>query len=126
MHHILLATRFWLGLILGRPFSLEAESQAPESLEVLVAQYRETHIQLLEWISKIRQADLARSVETPFIPESSFSLEQALMQVCMHSHGHRSQCATRLRLVGGTPPALDFILWLRDRPAPDWSSPVVA
>jgi uncharacterized damage-inducible protein DinB len=39
----------------------------------------------------------------------------------MHSHGHRAQCATRLRLLGGTPPAMDFILWLKDRPVPDWS-----
>ena len=40
--------------------------------------------------------------------------------VCMHSHGHRSQCATKLRALGGEPPRLDFILWLKDRPAPVW------
>jgi len=54
-------------------------------------------------------------VETPFLPGSHFSVAQALTQVCLHSQGHRAQCATRLRLLGGTPPATDFILWVKDR-----------
>ena len=48
------------------------------------------------------------------------SVVQAMMQVCLHSHGHRAQCAVRLRLLGGTPPNMDFILWLKERPAPNW------
>jgi uncharacterized damage-inducible protein DinB len=43
-----------------------------------------------------------------------------MMQVVMHSQGHRSQCATRLRQLGGTPPAMDFVLWLKERPEPEW------
>jgi len=77
-------------------------------------------IRHLKWISQIQEADLARKLETPFIPGCSFSVAEGMMQVCMHSQGHRSQCATRLRLLGGTPPAMDFILWLKERPKPDW------
>jgi uncharacterized damage-inducible protein DinB len=43
------------------------------------------------------------------------------MQVVMHSQSHRGQCASRLRAAGGQPPTLDFIVWLKDRPAPVWS-----
>ena len=50
----------------------------------------------------------------------SFSVAQALMQVCLHSHGHRAQCSMRLRLLGGTPPAMDFVHWLGERPTVDW------
>ena len=121
MHHILLANRFWLALTLGQPFALESESQAPESLDTLAGRFQETHTQELAWILGVQDPELARRIETPFLPESSFSVEEAWMQVCMHSHGHRSQCATRLWMLGGTPPSLDFILWLKDRPAPDWS-----
>jgi uncharacterized damage-inducible protein DinB len=121
LHHIIVANRFWLMTSLTRPFALETESRIPESLEAITAQYQQTHVQELEWVSQLREADLARKLETPFIPGASFSLAQALMQVCMHSHGHRSQIATRLRMLGGTPPVLDFILWLKERPAPDWS-----
>lgn len=120
LHHIILANRFWLMLILGLPFSVEEESRTPESPEAIVALYRETHAQEMEWVSQIQEADLARMLETPFIPGYSYSVAEALMQVCMHSHGHRAQCATRLRLLGGTPPNMDFILWLKERPAPDW------
>jgi uncharacterized damage-inducible protein DinB len=120
LHHIILADRFWLLLTLGHPFLQEEESPVPESLEAIAARYRETHTQELEWWSGLRESDLARTLETSFIPGHRYSIAQAAMQVCMHSHGHRAQCAARLRLLGGTPPAMDFVLWLKERPAPDW------
>jgi len=121
MHHILLANRFWLALTLGQPFALEAESQVPGSIDTLAGRFQETHTRELAWILGVQESDLARRIETPFFPGSSFSVEEAWMQVCMHSHGHRSQCATRLRSLGGTPSSLDFILWLKDRPAAEWT-----
>jgi len=120
LHHIILANRFWLALILGLPFSHEEESRIPESLEAIAEQYRETHALELEWISGAQEADLARMLETPFIPGRSFSVAQALTQVCLHSHGHRAQCSMRLRMLGGTPPAMDFLHWLGERPTADW------
>jgi uncharacterized damage-inducible protein DinB len=36
------------------------------------------------------------------------------MQAAMHSHYHRGQNATRLRELGGVPPATDFIMWVRN------------
>ena len=120
LHHILLANRFWLMLILGLPFVLEDESRIPETLEELKEKYRETHVQEIEWIDQASETDLQRRVETHYIPGQSYSVAEALMQVCLHSHGHRAQCAARLRLLGGTPPNTDFIVWLHDRHVPDW------
>ena len=120
LHHSLLADRFWIMLSRNLPFALDEESKIPESLDELNNKYRETHTAELEWIFRIGEADLTRKLETPFLPGSTFSIAQGLMQVCMHSHGHRSQCATRLRLLGGTPPVLDFIVWLKERPVPHW------
>lgn len=121
LHHIILANRFWLLSCLGQPFDGDAESRVHESLEAIASRYRTTHKQEWEWISHAEESDLTRMLESPLIPGTRCSVAQAYMQVCMHSQGHRSQCATRLRLLGGTPPATDFILWLRDRPAPYWS-----
>jgi uncharacterized damage-inducible protein DinB len=121
LHHIILANRFWLLSCLGQSFAIEDESRIPDSLDVVAAQYRPTHSQEWEWISHATDADVARSLEGPLIPGNRCSVAQALMQVCMHSHGHRAQCATRLRLLGGMPPATDFIGWLTERPDPDWS-----
>lgn len=121
LHHILLANRYWLSLILELPFLLEEEARIPESLTTIAAQYRETHAREITWLSQAQEPDLAGLLETPFMPGVTYSVAQALMQVCLHSHGHRAQCTTRLRLLGGTPPAMDFILWLKERSAPDWN-----
>lgn len=120
LHHILLANRFWLMLILGLPFVLDEESRVPETFEELTNKYRETHAQEIEWISHAQEADLERRLETSYSPGRSYSIAEALMQVCLHSHGHRAQCAARFRLLGGTPPNTDFIIWLHDRATPDW------
>ena len=120
LHHIILANRFWLSLILGLPFTVEEEPQIPSSLEAIAVQYRETHTKEIEWLSQVQEADLARMLESPLIPVRSCSVAEALMQVCLHSHGHRAQCAARLRFLGGMAPPLDFILWLQERSALGW------
>lgn len=120
LHHIILANRYWLFLIMGLPFAIEEESRLPESLEAVSVLYRETHTQEARWISQLQEDDLARTLETPFIPGLSCSVAQAMMQVCLHTQGHRAQCATLFRSLGGEPPTLDFILWLKERPSPDW------
>lgn len=120
LHHIILANRYWLFLILELPFAVEEESRLPESLGGITALYRETHEQEGQWIARLHEDDLARALETPFIPGLHCSVAQAIMQVCLHSQGHRAQCASLFRSLGGDPPTLDFILWLKDRPAANW------
>jgi uncharacterized damage-inducible protein DinB len=115
LHHILVANRYWVSLILARPFDVESESQIPDSLDTIAAQFHEIHQEELDWIAQAQPADLDRMVESPYHPGAHFSTAQVLMQVCMHSHGHRAQCATMLRALGGTPPPLDFIVWLKER-----------
>jgi uncharacterized damage-inducible protein DinB len=121
LHHILLANRFWVLTCLGQPFAAEEESRVPDSIDELAARCRATDAREAQWLGQATEDDLARAVESPLIPAKRYTVAEALMQVCLHSHGHRSQCAARLRAMGGTPPAADFILWLEDRPAADWS-----
>jgi uncharacterized damage-inducible protein DinB len=120
LHHILVSHRYWIQLSQGLPFSVEVETQVPDSLDLIVARYQATQVQEKVWLETLRESDLARALESPFFPGRLIAVGDALMQVCMHSHGHRSQCATRLRALGGQPPSLDFILWLEDRPEPAW------
>jgi uncharacterized damage-inducible protein DinB len=120
LHHIILANRFWVALFEGQPFDIAHESKAPESFRAIAALYRETHEREIQWIGLLHDPDLDRVVVTPFMPDRSFSVAQAMMQVCLHSHGHRAQCAARLRVLGGSPPPTDFIVWLNERPTPNW------
>lgn len=126
LHHILLANRFWLLAVLDRPFAVEAESRPAASFDVLTQRYARTHEEQSAWLGGATEADLARILESDLIPGGRCSIAQALTQVCLHSHGHRAQCAKLLRRHGGTPPPMDFILWLAGRPASDWSVPASA
>ena len=120
LHHILLANRFWLLSVLRQPFVHGEESRPAPSFGALVQRYARTQSQEAAWLGTATVADLERTLKSPLIPSSECSVAQALMQVCMHSHGHRAQAATLLRRHGGTPPAIDFILWLARRPEAEW------
>jgi uncharacterized damage-inducible protein DinB len=116
LHHVLLANRFWLLAVLGVPFTLEDEAHASDSFDALVQRYARMQAQESAWLERAAEADLARTLNGPLIPGGQCSVAQALMQVCLHSHGHRAQCAKLLRGHGVTPPPADFILWLAGRP----------
>ena len=121
LHHILLANRFWLLTVLGLPFVHEDEARPSSSFDALVQRYGNMQAQETAWLETATEVDLARVLESALIPNGRCSVSQALMQVCMHSHGHRAQCAKLLRRHGDVPPQTDFILWLTSRPRAEWA-----
>jgi uncharacterized damage-inducible protein DinB len=125
LHHILIANRYWLYLILQKESEREEEARIPDGLDGVIAKYKGTEMEELPWLAKCQEADLDRMLhpQSPLLDGQSFSVAEAVMQVCLHSVGHRAQCANRLRALGGTPSNTDFILWLKDRPAAAWPAP---
>ena len=121
LHHILLANRFWLLTVLGLSFVYEDEARPSPSFDALIQRYGSTQAQEAAWLETATELDLARILEDALIPTGRCSVSQAFMQVCMHSHGHRAQCAKLLRRHGGVPPPTDFILWLTSRPGAEWA-----
>lgn len=126
LQHILVANRFWLLAILELPFVFEAESRPSGSLDELIQRYRSTQEQESTWLAAATNADLARALVDPLIPGGRCPASHGVIQVCLHSHGHRAQCAKLLRRHAGVPPMTDFILWLAERPAAQWPVPVSA
>jgi uncharacterized damage-inducible protein DinB len=120
LHHVLLANRFWMLAILGRPFDAEHESRGAQSFDDLVQRFSSTQDQETTWLAGASEADLTHVLRDPRIPGGECSVAAALLQVCLHSHGHRAQVAKRLREHGTVPPTTDFITWLTSRPAPAW------
>ena len=120
LHHMLVANRFWLLTIVGQPFDADRETRVPGSLDELIETFRATHERERAWVVGASEESLARVLESPLIPGGRCLVSDALLQVCLHSQGHRAQCAKLLRALGGTPPMTDFILWLVERPAPTW------
>jgi uncharacterized damage-inducible protein DinB len=121
LHHILLANRFWLLTVVGLPFVRADEARSSPSFDALIQRYGSTQAQEALWLEAATEEDLARSLEDALIPNGGCSVSQAFVQVCMHSQGHRAQCATLLRRHGGVPPPTDFILWLTSRPRAEWA-----
>lgn len=117
LHHILVANRFWFLTICGEPFVLERETAAPTSLGELIGRYAVTQREEQAWMGRATAQDLARPLENEMIPGARCTVAQGIMQVCMHSQGHRAQVGKMLRRHGGAPPVTDFILWLSERPA---------
>ena len=123
LHHILLANRFWLLTVLRAPFEAEQEARRSRSFDDLVRRYAASQAQEAAWIDAAAGADLERVLEDPLIPGGRCTVAEALVQVCLHTHGHRSQAAKLLRRHGGVPPMTDFIAWLPERPHADWPVP---
>jgi uncharacterized damage-inducible protein DinB len=121
LQHVLVANRFWLLSMVGQAFVLEHEARAPSSLDALIEVYRSTQELESAWLSTTAERDLGRLLKDPQIPGGQCSVAQALMQVCLHSQGHRAQCAKLLRRLGGVPPTTDFIVWLASRPMAEWT-----
>jgi uncharacterized damage-inducible protein DinB len=119
--HVLVANRFWLLSILGEPFVADVETRVPDSLDSLIARFRTTHERETAWLAVATDAALSQTLESALIPGGRCLVSEALLQVCLHSQGHRAQCAQMLRALGGSPPATDFILWLVDRRTPIWA-----
>ncbi len=120
LHHILLANRFWLLAIRGLPFVHADEARAAPSFDALIQRYASTQAEETAWLEAATERDLERILEDVRIPNGRCSVAQAFMQVCLHSHGHRAQCAKLLRRHGGMPPPADFILWLASRQEAEW------
>ena len=116
LHQILVSNRFWLLTILGHTFDRESEMKMPANLASFIDRFNETERLEAEWLSHASDSELERTLET----RSSrlgidVSIRQAILQVCLHTQGHRPQCATRLRTLGGTPPGTDYVLWIKEK-----------
>jgi len=121
LHHILLANRFWLLTILGLPFVLKDEARHSRSFDELIQRYAATEKEESSWFAAATDDAPARMLRSALIPSGQCSVAHAFMQVCLHSHGHRAQCAKLLRRHGVDPPPADFILWVTSRPAGEWT-----
>lgn len=120
LHHVLISNRFWTSSILGLPFNVEDEVRSSRTLGELVDGFRSTQDLETAWLERATEADLQGTIEDPRIPGGRRTVAEAVMQVALHSHGHRAQCAKLLRRHGVTPPSTDFILWVGTRDKAEW------
>ncbi len=63
LHHVLLANRFWLLTVQGKPFVDEHEARPAASFEDLVRRYVTTQAEESAWLEIATQTELARVLE---------------------------------------------------------------
>lgn len=115
LEHVRVSNRFWLLAILGRPFDYGVEGRTSGSFGELAARFEALQHEEEAWLAQATEADIGRVLTGPLIPGGQCTVGDALLQVALHSQGHRSQCAKLLRAAGGTPPVTDFIMWIGER-----------
>jgi uncharacterized damage-inducible protein DinB len=116
LHHIIGVQRAFLAVFLQRPFHLAREMQAPANLDEMETLFRQTHAEEIAFAGQVQEAAIAQVVEIPMLAKIRPTLGETMMQVVMHSQHHRGQVAARLRALGATPPTVDWIIWLKERP----------
>jgi uncharacterized damage-inducible protein DinB len=116
LFHVVTVEAFFLSLFQHRAFDMQRWKQAPGAIDEMERQFREAHADAAAYTARLDEAELARTIEFPVPSFKDFrpSVRDALLQVAMHSEHHRAQVAMRLRALGGTPPVVDYIVWVRD------------
>ena len=111
LHHIYIANRFWFVTCAGDASASALSEPGSQSCDALHAAYDLLQDEEEAWLATVPESEVARILEHPQIPGGRCSVAHALLQVCLHTQGHRAQCAKMLRRLGGIPPMTDFILW---------------
>jgi uncharacterized damage-inducible protein DinB len=95
----------------------------PPSFEDLKVRAQTGHAAVRDFVAKLDDSGLARSVRIPWFPDPPcvLTIGEALVQVAMHTQHHRGQCMTRLKDFGGEPKNVDWIIWLwKQKPQGRW------
>jgi uncharacterized damage-inducible protein DinB len=104
----------------------QPDNPAPEdfpTFDALKGYARASHRRVQAFVDGLTDARLDAQVHIPWFknPPLHLAVREAMTQCAMHSHYHRAQNATRLRMLGGEPPGTDLIVWYsKGRPAANW------
>src|SRR5436305_10622937 len=96
----------------------------PPDYAALKARAEASHAGLRELADKLDLVSLNRTVRIPWFPDPPcvIRVDEALIQVAMHTQHHRGQLMTRLKDFGGEPKNVDWIIWLwKGRPQARWT-----
>ena len=96
----------------------------PPPYEELKALAQSSHNELRAFLASASATELNETVKIPWFPDPPclISVNDAVVQVAMHTQHHRGQCMTRLKDFGGEAKNVDWIIWLwQQKPAARWS-----
>lgn len=112
LFHIHFVQFAFLRILLREP--LARKTPADFTSDQLRKLSEENGRELLQFVSAADQSTLEKRVIIPWFRDAvnGFSVQDAVVQINMHTHYHRAQNATRFRELGGTPDLTDYIVWV--------------
>jgi uncharacterized damage-inducible protein DinB len=122
LYHIHIVQHGYLSILGKRQFVYKKSEdfKTPDELKKYAQCF---HEEIFNVIQAIPVENPGEVVSIPWFndPPLSITVEEAMMQLIMHSQYHRGQNATRFRELGGDPPNTDFVTWLwKGCPAAEW------
>jgi uncharacterized damage-inducible protein DinB len=113
----------------GRDVTYSSAEDFPE-LAMVEQHARDFHRRFPTFLATLEESMLDRPMNVPWASyfakrfgraAAETTLGETLVQLAMHSGYHRGQINTRIRELGGTPPSVDYIIWLWiGKPAAKW------
>ena len=115
--HVLGAEHVWLARLKGQTPSIPVWPQLslPECRRVM----EDNHRQLVDYLAALKPSDRGRDIRYTNSAGQDFTstVEDILLQVCLHGCYHRGQIATAMRQGGAVPAPTDYIGFTRGAPA---------
>lgn len=114
--HVLAAERIWYLRLHGQDWTTQRVWPVL-SLDECAALAEQNSAQLKQYVSRLTEDELARSITYINSSGDTFTnnVSDMLTHVALHGVHHRGQIAASLRLNGVDPPALDFIRFARGK-----------
>lgn len=114
--HVLATERVWSLRLLGQDWTTQ-RIWPSLSLDECAALADQNAAQLGQYVSKLKDEDLARPVAYVNSAGESFNntVSDIVAQMVLHGVHHRGQIAASLRANGVDPPALDYIRYVRGK-----------
>jgi uncharacterized damage-inducible protein DinB len=114
--HVLAAERIWCLRLHGQDWTTQRVWPSM-SLDECSALAEQNAAQLQQYVSRLREEDLARDVAYINSAGDTFinNVSDIVTHVALHGVHHRGQIAASLRANGVDPPALDFIRFARGK-----------
>jgi uncharacterized damage-inducible protein DinB len=113
--HIVDGESVWLQRCQGNPEAKWPPQDEPRNVSAITEGLQKTYRERDAFLATVREDDMARAMVYRDSRGGLFetTLGDMLLQLCIHSMHHRAQAVNMLRRVEGSPPEVDYMVWMR-------------
>jgi uncharacterized damage-inducible protein DinB len=121
--HIVMVQKLFLDLLENQEAVFPDKNAPLPEINYLRDRSKQIHERWKNALSSLPENRLQDLIKVPFFgnPDFAIRLEEAIIQVLLHTQHHRGQNMELLHRIGSKTPIVDWILWiLKGKPAAEW------